>query len=822
MREKELRFALVCFGGVSLAIYMYGVTKEILKLLRASAAYNASPDHEHRQQGTYEGQAPKRLDAVDTEPIYFDLLKALGKKVDFRVVVDTVAGASAGGINGIFLSRAIAHDLDMDALRELWLREADVTRLSVKTEQPTLSQRLIFKPLVRFVTRRLLRARGVSGQVTEKLPSLVRLRHLSPPFDGMHLLRLLFDGLMEMGKPRSVESSLMPANHRLDCHVSVTDFYGYLRNLPLHDPPVIAEREHRHKLSFTYVRWRHGEYETDFDAAGVPALAFAARATSSFPGAFPPVKLADVDAVLDERGLIWHGKERFIVRNFGDYLRAGMDPHRTSFIDGSVLNNKPFAAAIQAIQGRPAFRKVDRRMVYIDPHPDELMPPPSGLTPNLWRTLKGALSDIPRNEPVHDDLVDIQSFNKQVQMVRAVVDAIRPQVGSMVQEILENAPTSNVTVDVVRRWRIDANTRAAKDAGYSFEGYTRLKIQTAIRYLSGIIADLCGFAWESPAHRLLHQVLEAWVYKDPLDNRGTISDYGARAPQALPNWVRFLTGFDLDYQRRRLRFVISELNNFYNRTDTPEWANLDPTRLDALKASFYDCLTALREYNSGAFAPPELRKLFYATFGPLEELAETPMPDANAFCAAHLDAIENAIQQLNAEIGLEAKKIDADAVIAEVHGPEWPGFLARELLGSYLGFPFWDVITFSMTGSRDVSEFNEVKIDRISPNDARTLATANSHMLLKGVAMRHFGAFFSRKDREHDYLWGRLNAAERLIDILVDAATDEGAHADVDVPAIKRRILAAIINSERHNLPQSEALILKLDERIATLGTSAA
>ena len=36
MREKELRIALVCFGGISLAVYMHGVSKEILKLIRAS------------------------------------------------------------------------------------------------------------------------------------------------------------------------------------------------------------------------------------------------------------------------------------------------------------------------------------------------------------------------------------------------------------------------------------------------------------------------------------------------------------------------------------------------------------------------------------------------------------------------------------------------------------------------------------------------------------------------------------------------------------------------------------------------------------------
>ncbi len=44
VREKELRIALVCFGGVSLAVYMHGITKEILKLVRASSALHAIPD----------------------------------------------------------------------------------------------------------------------------------------------------------------------------------------------------------------------------------------------------------------------------------------------------------------------------------------------------------------------------------------------------------------------------------------------------------------------------------------------------------------------------------------------------------------------------------------------------------------------------------------------------------------------------------------------------------------------------------------------------------------------------------------------------------
>src|SRR5690606_19436881 len=135
--------------------------------------------------------------------------------------------------------------------------------------------------------------------------------------------------------------------------------------------------------------------------------------------------------------------------------------------------------------------------VYVDPHPDELLAP-SGIegTPNLWRTLKAALMDIPRSEPVHDDLAEIQDMNKRIRTVRSVIDAIKPRVGLPVAEIVdaraEAAVAAGVTTETVRNWRIAAKPRAAGDAGYSYEAYTRLKIQAAIRYHSGIVSDICG------------------------------------------------------------------------------------------------------------------------------------------------------------------------------------------------------------------------------------------------------------------------------------------------------------------------------------------
>ena len=104
LREKELRIALVCFGGISLAIYMHGISKEILKLVRASRALHAIADRSRRAQTKFfdcvDGSDPEHDAEHDTEAVYFELLREIGRSLELRVIVDIIAGASAGGING--------------------------------------------------------------------------------------------------------------------------------------------------------------------------------------------------------------------------------------------------------------------------------------------------------------------------------------------------------------------------------------------------------------------------------------------------------------------------------------------------------------------------------------------------------------------------------------------------------------------------------------------------------------------------------------------------------------------------------------------------
>src|SRR6516165_8203656 len=84
---------------------MHGISKEILKLVRASSALHAIADRSRRAKASFFDRVDRGYPEYDTEEVYFELLREIGRTVELRVVVDIIAGASAGGINGTMLAR---------------------------------------------------------------------------------------------------------------------------------------------------------------------------------------------------------------------------------------------------------------------------------------------------------------------------------------------------------------------------------------------------------------------------------------------------------------------------------------------------------------------------------------------------------------------------------------------------------------------------------------------------------------------------------------------------------------------------------------------
>ena len=176
MRQKELRIALVCYGGVSLAVYMHGVTKELWKLARASRDY-------------HQGASP----LGGTEAIYARLLERIERhfKLRLRILPDIIAGASAGGINGVFLAQAIHSGQSLEALTELWLERADVDVLLDPDARPgSRIAKFWAMPIVHWLLKRPGNvvsesvAKETRSEVRAKLSRLIRSRWFEPPFGG--------------------------------------------------------------------------------------------------------------------------------------------------------------------------------------------------------------------------------------------------------------------------------------------------------------------------------------------------------------------------------------------------------------------------------------------------------------------------------------------------------------------------------------------------------------------------------------------------------------------------------------------------------------
>jgi len=82
-------------------------------------------------------------------------------------------------------------------------------------------------------------------------------------------------------------------------------------------------------------------------------------------------------------------------------------------------------------------------------------------------------------------------------------------------------------------------------------------------------------------------------------------------------------------------------------------------------------------------------------------------------------------------------------------------------------FEYYDQIACPIFYEAAVGEAELCEVFRISPRDAASIideiAPTEKRRKLAGTALFHFGAFLNREWRQNDLMWGRLDAAERII-----------------------------------------------------------
>jgi hypothetical protein len=325
---------------------------------------------------------------------------------------------------------------------------------------------------------------------------------------------------------------------------------------------------------------------------------------------------------------------------------------------------------------------------------------------------------------------------------------------------------------------------------------------------------------QTPFARAIAETIDAWAIRagagyDPAHTTN-LRNETAHGDEPLPRWVAFLLAFDVDYRRRRLHFMIESLNRLYSMVGSTLLGGLDVATIDRLKRRLYECLDVLHRRETATMFDPKTRTLVAEIFAEAPSAGETREIQAYAAALAtrHQHRLDQLIDRLAADVELDASTRDVDAVLARIAA--WGPDARRDVLVNYLGFPFWDVLTFPVMTWREIGEFNEILVDRISPRDACAVNRLGDFPL-KGIGFEHFAAFLSRGYRENDYLLGRLHALDRLIDIVCNAAgLDIETHPELS--ALKQRGLLQILAAEAPHLPNSTALIGRLRRLIIEQG----
>src|SRR5215831_8782292 len=291
-------------------------------------------------------------------PTAYDLIKAIA---DTEIVVDILSGTSAGGINGILLAFALANGKDFRESAALWREKGDIMDLLRKPAEENVSS--------------LLNSRGY---YQESLENAFRVMDEHP-----------------YGAPYESE---------IDLFVTGTDVHGRVFTEFDDQGHPIDVKDHRAVFLLSYRPERKNEF---FPSGCIPALAKLARITSCFPVAFEPVHVSDPAKPAP-------GAKQTDIETDKLLRRWGKLSHDAYFLDGGLLDNKPFSYTIDAIYGRLAESEVDRMLLYVEPDPEQFNDEPLAETPSVAKAAGDALVAIPGYESIAGDLQHIAERNSKL------------------------------------------------------------------------------------------------------------------------------------------------------------------------------------------------------------------------------------------------------------------------------------------------------------------------------------------------------------------------------------------------------------------------
>jgi patatin-related protein len=707
---QDVRFAVAMAGGVSLAVWMGGVSREVNLLQQASDSRPRDNGLPFLRPPAGRGAGPDWDARVRT--LYRNLLELL----DVTITVDVLSGTSAGGINAALLGMSSAGGADLAGLRGLWLRSG---ALDVLLRDPA----------------------------EKNPPSLMQ--------GDKVLFEQLADGIRDIhGTCRKLGGYARPAT----VYITTTMMTGETSRFTDNYGTLVPDVDHHGLLIFDQRalapdRLRH-------DEQSLTALALAARSSAAFPGAFEPSFIPVGESIEAEPGI----PERPDMRDYANMTRS----HWTA--DGGMLANRPLSPLLSAVFARPADREVRRILAFVVPDGGGTGNP-ADVPADLWakpftfaRALRADL-DAQLSQSIASDLRAIQAHNEQVQSGHD----LRRTLAELGTRLAPQGLITPQMLDDYRRQQGSALARPLLDA--LMRELTTIRLPDSWKHQLGPSreADLPPIE-QRLARKMTDRFTGTWTYppagEDPEDVFAHAARFGrpaldaaqAIAVQLVRYGYRLATEGghrkDLAAHRRAISDAVTRPAPFDDRETVRDLvraaASACPvTTLEQLAAQLADARwEALTR--GGPSAPGDVpsladdwRHLEQATASLITTLRKLAAqaasqrrnrPDAARAVSTYLGYLSTP----GAGVGGIASRL-LDLVIAE---------RALEPVGAQADQP--------------------VEFIQVSANTRTQLSDQDTVSKLRGVGLHHFAAFYKSSWRAYDWMWGRLDGCGWLVHILLD------------------------------------------------------
>jgi patatin-related protein len=506
------------------------------------------------------------------------------------------------------------------------------------------------------------------------------------------------------------------------------------------------------------------------------ALAKLCRITSCFPLAFPvvPVEIKS-DNKVDNQLQEW-GK---LLRNRILPQEPPKEGYKIYFVDGGVLDNRPFSYTTEAIYYRTADRPVNRQLFYLDPNPESFVDSTKFKEmeqPTVWEVITGSLISLPRYESISKDLQQIKGINDKIRRYNLLLKSVDEEVSEQTTEAKN------------RYWR--CRLVSLRDS-----------------VLSVIFDNQYFVGKEQEQEELLEK--SAILLTQFINNSEEIK----KREETLNSLAQDVENLDIQYAIRKHNFLLSQIyslisdaitkdtDDITKYTELKNLANKITWLLELLKVidqvikevikfepvrqKFYQLITEDEEDNNQQSVNLKRKKIYDYLLTLLrlildsQDLADVTVENLKELNFDKIHSIGDNLRKKVKDVALdqdwEALTITKGETILEKIEQASAKLLTEQsenvesAIGKFEKFQLIDQVIYPYQYLSDVQNNSLIKLVRISPNDADKGFGKDKGLeeKLAGDQFRAFGGFFKKSWRSNDILWGRLDGLNRIVDGLL-------------------------------------------------------